>query len=472
MTMVLTNSQNYTDIADAIRLKAGTSDTFKPAEMAGAIAAIPSGGGTAKWTRPEGWPNLDLISIDYANDEEVLYLTYDRSANPQTGAWAAFEAQATAAGLKITVEHGSINSSGVFTAIESWESGVASSAGGTIYCYISSMAGDDPYPLLRLTASNGHIQCLSFCQLNSGNNYNCGAYQPCVERVGNLPYINVIYNNASVQSGNERYYTFWMQRDALAPGRKANLTTLVNAFNGAYRLCEIDFSHWDTSLWHVASLSYTFANCFSLLSLDLSKWDTTNWQVTAIDRFCYNCQSLQSIDMTGWKTSSWTFGTALTQIFANCSSLKEVDFSSWNVSNNALSNFQAAFYGCGSLETVKFTWAGRTIAPSNINNMFVNCLSLKTVDMDNLSWRNVTDTGQLMTSYSKLANVSDGFGALAVNLNLSNQWCLSADSAKGIFANLGTVTSKTISLPTGLRAILTAEDIAVATAKGWTVSFT
>lgn len=40
---VKTEKSNYEDIADAIRTKSGSSDTFLPSEMAAAIQAIPSG---------------------------------------------------------------------------------------------------------------------------------------------------------------------------------------------------------------------------------------------------------------------------------------------------------------------------------------------------------------------------------------------------------------------------------------------
>lgn len=43
MAIITTDSQNYTDIADAIRQKNGTSDTYLPSEMASAITNIPSG---------------------------------------------------------------------------------------------------------------------------------------------------------------------------------------------------------------------------------------------------------------------------------------------------------------------------------------------------------------------------------------------------------------------------------------------
>ena len=44
MEKVLTNSQHYTDIADAIRSKNGSGNTYKPSEMAEAILALEGGG--------------------------------------------------------------------------------------------------------------------------------------------------------------------------------------------------------------------------------------------------------------------------------------------------------------------------------------------------------------------------------------------------------------------------------------------
>lgn len=45
MAKGITDTSNYSDIADAIRGKNGSQDTYKPSEMPAAITAIPSGGG-------------------------------------------------------------------------------------------------------------------------------------------------------------------------------------------------------------------------------------------------------------------------------------------------------------------------------------------------------------------------------------------------------------------------------------------
>ena len=41
VTTVLTNNQNYSDIANAIRSKNGSSNVYKPDQMATAISALP-----------------------------------------------------------------------------------------------------------------------------------------------------------------------------------------------------------------------------------------------------------------------------------------------------------------------------------------------------------------------------------------------------------------------------------------------
>ena len=46
MAKVLVNENNLTNIANAIRGKNGSTDTYKPSEMAAAITAISGGGGS------------------------------------------------------------------------------------------------------------------------------------------------------------------------------------------------------------------------------------------------------------------------------------------------------------------------------------------------------------------------------------------------------------------------------------------
>ncbi len=48
MAVVTTDNQHYTDIANAIREKNGSTDTYQPADMAGAVQALPTGAADVK----------------------------------------------------------------------------------------------------------------------------------------------------------------------------------------------------------------------------------------------------------------------------------------------------------------------------------------------------------------------------------------------------------------------------------------
>ena len=65
MAIVFTDSQNYTDIASAIRLKLGVATTYKPSEMASAILSISGGGGTVNNQDKTVSPSISLQSVTF-----------------------------------------------------------------------------------------------------------------------------------------------------------------------------------------------------------------------------------------------------------------------------------------------------------------------------------------------------------------------------------------------------------------------
>lgn len=71
MSIVFTDNQNYQDIADAIRAKNGSSDTYLPSEMADAIMAISGGGGSAitveETTDTSGGVVKNIIAVDISD---------------------------------------------------------------------------------------------------------------------------------------------------------------------------------------------------------------------------------------------------------------------------------------------------------------------------------------------------------------------------------------------------------------------
>ena len=95
MPMIQTDSQHYSDIADAIRAKNGSQTTYYPADMATAISNIPTGipdnyifkegygynvrlfNGTSPTVSGSGWTvnafNLASISASYYNNSTIRF---------------------------------------------------------------------------------------------------------------------------------------------------------------------------------------------------------------------------------------------------------------------------------------------------------------------------------------------------------------------------------------------------------------
>ena len=177
----------------------------------------------------------------------------------------------------------------------------------------------------------------------------------------------------------------------------------------------MDLSTWDTSNWAVISLAYTWQNCRKLKELDLSTWVTSGWAVTTIAYCWSDCVSLKELDLSTWDTSGWAL-TTVSSSWANNISLYKLDLTGWDMS------------GCSASITVSNTWA--------------TCYGL--------------------VEYSGLA--------LPVAHSYSVSTYLTVDSLVDMLTVLPTVSSKKITIGATNKAKLTAEQLAIATNKGWTVA--
>ena len=83
MAKVLVTDTHLTNIADAIRDKKGTSDTYKPSEMANAISNIETGGGGN--TDIEDGLVMRTLSGDYVNNRITTIGTEGLRATQITG---------------------------------------------------------------------------------------------------------------------------------------------------------------------------------------------------------------------------------------------------------------------------------------------------------------------------------------------------------------------------------------------------
>ena len=361
---------DYRDICDAVREKTHTGALMLPPEVAAKIRSINPAPGPSptpgEWVRPDGWPDLD--SIDLTGFDGV-YLTYDLSKTEGYG-WIGLFAT-TADWTSWTVERGHLEA-GQFVA-ERTEQAVN---GG----YFREPL-DDTYGTIQLwrVSASGHITELKFVPLTATDASNMNNnLQPCVERVGRLPYVVNFSSAFGVSQGNRCCGTRWMQHDKL-----------------------LDASS-------VTNLSGAWQNCSSLQSLDLSGWDTGS--VTSLRDAWNSCYSLQSLNLSGWDVSSVT---NLRDAWQDCSNLQSLNLSGWDVSH---------------LST-------------------------------NVAYPN----GSMLTDYWP--------SVISINQNYNNATALSIASLLRIIDSLPVATgARTLTLGQNNKLKLTAEQIAVATQKGWTVA--
>lgn len=188
-----------------------------------------------------------------------------------------------------------------------------------------------------------------------------------------------------------------------------------------------------------------FYNCKRLIYIP--QIDTSNG--TNFYGMFSSCDALKKISLID--TSN---GTAMGSMFDGCTSLTTIP--QIDTSNNT--NFYSMFRGCSSLTTVPTL---NMSSATNINDMFYPCSKL-----ENLG--GLTNLGQAYST-SQSANYSE------YKLDLSTCSRLTHDSLMNVINNLYDIATKgcnTQQLVLGSTnlAKLTAEEIAIATNKGWTVS--
>ena len=243
-----------------------------------------------------------------------------------------------------------------------------------------------------------------------------------------------------------------------------------------------------------------FAFCTSLQKLDLNDWDTSEWPVASIGNVFYNCQSLKELHVDEWTTDDWVV-TTINYMFTSCTNLEELDLSTWKVDKWRPTNLQYVFQGMNSLRILDLTtWDVSKWNPTSIAGCFTNMLSLQKLDLhtwDTSGWTSLTSISQAFqrinareiylpskflfnSTYSSsnayYFNMStlmkfNGFGYYINNHSYSECRLLDHESLINILNELQTVTaSRTITLGATNKNKLTTAEIAIATAKGWTVA--
>lgn len=128
---------------------------------------------------------------------------------------------------------------------------------------------------------------------------------------------------------------------------------------------------------------------------------------------------------------------------------------------------------CNSLRTLDLSMIDTTVV-TDISTMFDCCYSLHTLNISGWNLSSVTKINNTFRGCDALVNlITDGCTMPSVSFSLSTAPLLSAESLNGVITALPVLaegTTATLTLGATNTAKLTADEIAVATGKGWTVA--
>lgn len=196
---------------------------------------------------------------------------------------------------------------------------------------------------------------------------------------------------------------------------------------------------------NTVSMSSAFSQ-FSTLQT-IPELDTSN--VTDMNNMFYNCSSLQTIPLL-----NTTKVTNMSDMFYECSILSEIP----ELDTPNVTNMDYMFYGCKVLKKIPKLKANSV---KELMNCFVSCNELENFGgLENIGEAYLTTKAELYSYYT-------------IALNYSTK--LTHESLMNVINNLydiktaGVKTQRLILISTTLSK-LTADEIAVATNKGWTVN--
>ena len=250
-----------------------------------------------------------------------------------------------------------------------------------------------------------------------------------------------------ITSMNSAFSTFYKLTEIKSISNSSQVTNTNNMFDGCSKLTSVPLL--DTS--NVTSMSNMFKSC--LLIRNIPEFNTS--KAIYMNNMFDGCSRLTSVSLLD--TSNVT---NMNRMFAVCAWLKEIP----QFNTSKVLDFSSAFIGCTYLETVPELDASRM---NNVNSAFQNCTKLKNMGgLLNLG-KNYT---QKTANYSKYM------------LNLSSCTALTHDSLMNVINNLydlnvkydvangGTLYTQQLILGSTNKAKLTAEEIQIATERGWSVS--
>ena len=267
-----------------------------------------------------------------------------------------------------------------------------------------------------------------------------------------------------------------------------NLTKCTNASNMFYGCSSM--TEFNVDKWHldsVTSCNTMFANCEKVASLDFSSYNFNKSNSIDFANMCSNMKSLTTI-----KLPSYLKGSSFNGMFNSCGSLVDLsgvtfDCTTYTQSGKEQTNGMASMFR----ECKELTKIGRLINRGSIRGAFTSCSKLTSIEeivwANNNSWydsyiifQNINGSVELSVKFS-IADGAYGPGCFVGDTgnNTLNKPNFTRESVVSLFNSLGTFdgtsttigsSSRPLTFRSTVRAKLTSADIAIATAKGWTIA--
>lgn len=399
-------------LADAVRYRTGTVGDKTIGQMTtelnkeyfekldekqyGTISEIP-------WVRPQGWPDLDSLTIDSTSTTDLIYMTYDADQEAAAVAWHIDTISNTQASVDIGhIVNGEFVSDQSFTVNHNTN-------------FIEWLDDYSGYVVVRIMGQISH--CYG---INATANGVTQAHrqQPMLERVAHVPNLTYLTYNNSYSWG-----TWLQEREKITNGEGTALTSMINAWTDCQRLKEVDVSGFHTP--NVTNMTSVFQSCMSLGSLDLTGWDVK--KVANFTSMFNACYALEELDLTGWETDA---ATNMSSMFINCRNLEEIkgvedfktnlvtnmssmfstclrlsgklDLSGWNV--GACTNMSSMFTTCRMLLEIDLHgW--KATACTNVSSMFSGCQTVKRIILTGFETGNVTTVASMFQNCYALQHI-------------------------------------------------------------------
>lgn len=448
-----------------------TAPTSSLSSFPAAIASIPSGGDW-KWQKPPDWPDIKSALQTYptgatAAESNALAIMFDLMSVAQVSIkcgtsyrWSdAPETVETATNKTTTVSHTFPSGAKYGWVIAYASDSVYVSGNQNVDTLISGTTNNkSTYPVKWIVGRGvAEARVSNMRGVVAVENGTTSFITPVAYCQSAYPMQEFVFSSHAGFSAATSLQAFCSECYALRVVsadkiKTTNVNNLASAFSSCYNLDRLDTSGWDVS--SVTNFSSLFFNCYSLKQIDVSDWDVS--EGTNFSNMFSNCFALTSLDVSAWDTSSCTLANAM---FNGCRSLAEIDVSSWDTSS--FTNTYSMFNGCSSLTTIDISgW--NLAAVTTALGMFDSCVILESLIGD----KTVSGDGSINGSTSYFGK------GLKVGFKVNASDLLTHDSLLFLMYWLGDLGSGSATLNVGNTnlAKLSASEIAVATAKGWSIT--